>query len=369
MMTPYSKEVKSVPWSRELNVHFHHVTSNFDSNVTSSISDDVNLEVLTEYPPSDFMDAFKNPCWISRRTHRLDCLPYFYLAGMPKCGTTDIWMKLIQHPQIWKCSKEPHWWGKIRIDRFGGKTSLTSSVTSYYERWGNMMQKVVTKRGEDYASDVIFGDGSASTFWYNRYWRKFHPNATKCPTFAIPSLIHSMQPEAKIIVAFRNPIDRLFSDYLYFSKGMVSSKGFHEAVSSGIEEFRRCISDSGDLRTCVYKPDPNLETSSVRLRLGLYSVYLEDWLEHFKPNQLMIVKTEEWSENCPEMLTKLHRFLDLDDVTAYAKAVICNRERLNVGKKKNMAVLLPETVQLLREFYSPFNERLVAIFGDDNFTW
>lgn len=45
MMTPYSKEVKSVPWSRELNVHFHHVTSNFDSNVTSSISDDVNLEV------------------------------------------------------------------------------------------------------------------------------------------------------------------------------------------------------------------------------------------------------------------------------------------------------------------------------------
>ncbi|KAL3846539.1 hypothetical protein ACJMK2_017518 [Sinanodonta woodiana] len=31
---------------------------------------------------------------------RLYCLPYFIIAGFPKCGTTDLWRRIIQHPDI-----------------------------------------------------------------------------------------------------------------------------------------------------------------------------------------------------------------------------------------------------------------------------
>lgn len=46
---------------------------------------------------------------------KLYCLPYFFLAGMPKCGTTDIWSKISQHPQVAAAQKEPHWWTRGMI--------------------------------------------------------------------------------------------------------------------------------------------------------------------------------------------------------------------------------------------------------------
>ncbi|XP_071839186.1 carbohydrate sulfotransferase 15-like isoform X2 [Apostichopus japonicus] len=323
-------------------------------------------EALSEYP-AEFIESKKNPCWVSPRG-TVDCLPYFYLAGMPKCGTTDIWVKLTKHPQISVSRKEPHWWAKIRVGTYNGKSTLGSSATAYYELWGNLMRKVTMKKGEEYASNTIFGDGSASTFWGNRHWTSFHPNLGRCPDFAIPSLIHSIQPEAKIIVAFRNPIDRLFSDYLYFSSGLTSSEEFHESVKAGIEEFQTCLETIGDLRTCVYKADKLPSGRAVRLRIGLYSVYLEDWLKIFKPSQLRVIRTEDWSVKCPEILTDLHRFLELDELPPGETNDLCNEERHNVGHSKTVA-LLPETAQLLRDFYSPFNKRLATLLDDDNFIW
>ena len=44
---------------------------------------------------------------------RLRCAPYAYLAGMPKCGTTDLYQALIMHENITEgCVKEPEWWAR-----------------------------------------------------------------------------------------------------------------------------------------------------------------------------------------------------------------------------------------------------------------
>ena len=39
-----------------------------------------------------FQPQFKNPCWHDENK-LLRCLPYFYLIGAPKCGTTDLYNK------------------------------------------------------------------------------------------------------------------------------------------------------------------------------------------------------------------------------------------------------------------------------------
>ncbi len=71
--------------------------------------------------PSTMLQNFKNPCWAEKTTDnilQLRCFPYFYLAGFPKSGTTDLYNEIIKHPMIAQSiQKEPHWWTKCRFDR------------------------------------------------------------------------------------------------------------------------------------------------------------------------------------------------------------------------------------------------------------
>lgn len=330
-------------------------------------AENIRPEILTHYP-GPFITQMKNPCWLSPKDD-LYCLPYFYLAGMPKCGTTDIWEKLTKHPQVWGSSKESHWWAKVRVGRHYGNTSLTTNATSYYQRWGKMIRKVAKQKGKEYLPHVIVGDGSASTFWDNRFWSYDFPNLTVGPPFTTPSLIHGIQPKAKVIVAFRNPVERLYSDYTYFAKHHdPSPQHFHNATKVGIEAFHECLAAVNDLRTCAYQPDVGAAgLKPVRLLVGLYTVFLEDWLKQFPRSQIFIIKTEEWSENCPTILSQLHKFLDLDEMSSEAREQICS-ERYNVGKTKTVP-MLPETEQLLRNFYAPYNDRLARLLSDENFLW
>ena len=108
----------------------------------------------TSYIIPDFLPNYKNPCWkeplpegdpyesnfyvINKDTHdpfkilnqrweqlragpevnrwRLRCLPYFYIVGLAKTGTTDIYFKMAKHPDVTPSMvKETHWWTRRRI--------------------------------------------------------------------------------------------------------------------------------------------------------------------------------------------------------------------------------------------------------------
>ncbi|XP_071247317.1 carbohydrate sulfotransferase 15-like [Salvelinus alpinus] len=48
--------------------------------------------------------------------YRMRCLPYFYIIGQPKCGTTDLYDRLQLHPEVrFTTFKEPHWWTRKRF--------------------------------------------------------------------------------------------------------------------------------------------------------------------------------------------------------------------------------------------------------------
>lgn len=50
------------------------------------------------------------------KLYRMRCLPYFYIVGQPKCGTTDLHDRLRLHPHVkFTISKEPHWWTRKRF--------------------------------------------------------------------------------------------------------------------------------------------------------------------------------------------------------------------------------------------------------------
>jgi hypothetical protein len=65
-----------------------------------------------ELPKLGFHDDFRNPCWyrtlpaeesvgVEKKEQReLVCLPYAYILGQPKCGTSDLFERLKKHPDI-----------------------------------------------------------------------------------------------------------------------------------------------------------------------------------------------------------------------------------------------------------------------------
>ena len=51
--------------------------------------------------------------------------------------------------------------------------------------------------------------------------------------------------------------------------------------------------------------------NQVRLRIGMYSEYLEDWMSVFPMKQLMVVKFEDYVRNRTEVLEEIFHFLGL----------------------------------------------------------
>ncbi|KAK7471388.1 hypothetical protein BaRGS_00035940 [Batillaria attramentaria] len=66
---------------------------------------------LLQLGPFPFFNNFRNPCWYEENSSLgMSCLPYFYLAGFPKCGTTDLWNRICMHPDVARpAHKEPGW--------------------------------------------------------------------------------------------------------------------------------------------------------------------------------------------------------------------------------------------------------------------
>jgi hypothetical protein len=55
---------------------------------------------IFEELPKTFDPQFKNPCWHTNGGSKFVCLPYAYILGQPKCGTTDLFVRMKSHDKI-----------------------------------------------------------------------------------------------------------------------------------------------------------------------------------------------------------------------------------------------------------------------------
>ena len=56
------------------------------------------------------------------------CLPYAYLAGIQKSGTSDLYRQLKKHKHIFASVKEPSYWNKL----FTGSIEIISVLNLFY---------------------------------------------------------------------------------------------------------------------------------------------------------------------------------------------------------------------------------------------
>ncbi|KAM9364057.1 carbohydrate sulfotransferase 15-like isoform 2-T2 [Pholidichthys leucotaenia] len=309
---------------------------------------------------------------------RLRCLPYFYIIGQPKCGTTDLFHRLLLHPEIkYNTMKEPHWWTRKRFGYIRFKDGFQESfpVEDYLDLFDlaayNIHEGVSGNSSADHrALRLITGEASASTMWDNQAWSYLHGEREETePPFLAQDFIHAVQPDAKIIIMLRDPVERLYSDYLYFKMANKSAEDFHQKVIESVQLFQSCLSER-TLRSCVYSTGLS-NAMPVRLNLGLYIVFLLDWLTVFHREQIFVLRLEDYATNLKTTVKKVFDFLSVGPLSEQEEAALTRRPMSNTRRAadRNLGPMHAATKDLLRKFHQPFNHKLASVLDNKAFLW
>lgn len=308
--------------------------------------------------PSNFDPRYKTPCW-KEQSGDLRCLPAFYIPGILKCATSALYDVLAKHQSI-KPSypKETHWWTRNRLP-----INPEKGVPLQESRWLQNHARAVKNNYEKNGKQITIMEGSASMFWETPYGGVM-----------VPELVHAVQPGAKFVLMIRDPAERLYSDYIYFSYRTLFNKnpatqqykynpaGFHVAVEQSLKEMRRCL-DTHPSRLCAW--EQRRYRPVTQIQLGMYSEFLETWRRYFADEQFLVVRQEDLSDTPREFFDQVTDFLELDrltDVQLFGKdGAKVKQSNVRSGKRKGM---LDKTRALLDEFYAPFNHKLAKMVGN-----
>ena len=202
------------------------------------------------------------------------------------------------------------------------------------------------------------------------------------PKYLAANRIHHFVPNAKAILILRNPIARTISDHRFFGNEQ-DADIFHHQVVNGISWWQRCVKRHSE-RKCAFSyhisgmsdlpPDKAWHPNGAgRLRLSLYIIYIESWLEVFARKNLLVVNSDTLNAHPVDQLEKfVFPFLELEPLSdAGRKSLNQLLLRGHLHKTTDTQPLVPhsKTLDILRDFYKPYNERLAEFTNNKAFLW
>ena len=361
-----------------------------ESKIVRTNSMSYTFQSLPDKPAPAYISTYKNPCWIET-FHKpkkisnttgfaeeiLMCVPRIFIAGVVKGGSTDIWKQLMKHPYVrggyngrglQEKNKELGYWEHL----YHSKTLY--QYADMYKSSSEELQNACMNTTETMHDHIQLVDGTPNLF--HSYSTDIHRynSKSKEPNVTPAQLIHRIIPQAKFLIIFRDPVRRLWSDYLYFHKRKptdhANSDKFHNMAVRSLQHYRNCFKQH-TLRACAYNKKLKNESTGLRVDIGLYHIFLRDWMAAIPHDQLYITKLEQYSQNKVAEMKKVFKFFDLDEPPASIymdidKPNIAN-ERSKIAKK--VGDMHPKTKDILREFYSEHNRKLVELLNDESMGW
>lgn len=313
--------------------------------------------------PPEYLATSKSPCW--EDSGKMKCVPYFFMVGVFKCGTTDLFRRITRHPEVLIGQKEIHWFTKLRRSGEG--------FDWYVDQFAPLAEQIDKELKSKGTSKLVVGEGSVSYFSDFMMWPFLSGNEFCAePRVTVASQIHHLNPNGKIILSLRNPLTRLYSKYLFTAKSSELFKNpnpqqFHDYVVKSIRLYSACFKIYS-VRMCAYN-HTMARRSKIMIHEGLYSVFMEDWLRIFPREQIYVARMEDYSPDIPGELQKIFEFLDLSPLTSQQVEEIGSMNIVNAGKNYDVGPMMNKTVKLLVDFYRPFNDRLARVLKDDKWTW
>lgn len=205
--------------------------------------------------------------------------PNLFLIGGMRCGSTALHLLLNQHDQInMSTIKEPYFYvAELHRHRLSANFSKEQEQNlNNYVNKGKFRTRDKYNTLFDYTKNYKYY-GEASHYIY-------HPDTANC--------IKKESPNSKIIISVRNPIDRLYSEYLYHCRiNKIKSLDYSQYVNVNIDLF------INNKRSKLYK--------------GFYNDSILHWIKIFGKDNVKVVVYEEFKDNQQKVLSEIYEWLNL----------------------------------------------------------
>lgn len=316
---------------------------------------------------------FKNPCWFEEETLR--CLPYVFVIGVKKCGTSDLFYRLSLHPDFIRPGfKEAQWFARGRFKR-----PSYDDINRYVDMFSKAAFQILEnsskgKNGTLHNYIHVTGEGSPSNLHLNTHWKNLPGNENLDePRYVILDYIQHFIPSAKLIMTFRDPVDRLYSDYYHEYGSLMKTnrpnpRQFHKVVSEGVKLYQDCFKRRS-VRSCVYEPSLYAKTK-VQIQLGIYYIFWQELLRLFPRDQILVLQNENLRDK-ENTMRRVYEFLGLRKLSDDEMDVVVNRKETYTRRQsfKDQGPMLNETLQILTDFYRPFNKKMAELANDNDFLY
>ncbi|MBK2267741.1 sulfotransferase domain-containing protein [Francisella philomiragia] len=227
------------------------------------------------------------------------------------------------------------------------------------------------KKNKDWYLSHFSSDTNQRTFEATPFYL-YHPES--------PSRIFNSIKTSKFIVLLRNPAERAYSHWnmfrsshrdidkkkrfldqaikgSYFYNLMMEAKfpSFKDSINEDLLKYHEKISDI----------NPGY------VRRGLYYEQLQNYLKYYNIKNFLFVDFEDLTNNIPKVLKQVLDFLDIGEHEGEKLLANLNMAEINIsnkGKYESQCEDDKETLEYLREFYKPHNEKLFNLIGK-RFDW
>ena len=248
----------------------------------------------------------------------------FIVGGIQKSGTTSLYELLRQHPRlVGSAHKEPHFFSRHR------RYDLSDEdITAYHCAW--------VEEGQDFQPDKLYFEASPdSCFLHHR---------DKQQLFDPLPLVKRYNPEIKIIMLFRDPVERFYSEWCMRHRAHSEGKswGIAEPFADFFAGAQRAWFRRGFQQTLYH---------------GCYTSIVARVLKLFPRQSVLFLKPDDVNDD----LAKIERFLGVEPHRYRAIG--------SAPQKYGPADLPSEIAAKLRSFYLSEIQGLAALTDLDFADW
>ena len=182
----------------------------YNGNAGYSLPDIVKFIRKYIPPPSDFVAHLKNPCWFANydkvmsgltnqltktknQDQTLYCLPYMYLLGYPKCGTTSLSAYFGKHPECANSVRVYGWIGVKTAGLINKYPANVKSISSLLKQFHPAARKIEKSSTNDVYNKII-ADFHPGISWRQSGFEQFK-NGSMCDP---PLLLREIATQCKI---------------------------------------------------------------------------------------------------------------------------------------------------------------------------
>jgi len=259
--------------------------------------------------------CFSNPELITNRQ-----FPDFMLVGPQRTGTTWLWTNLLYHPHICiNYPKETCYFSNLEKSNEFSETDFLRYLDHFnLKSWLSILKKVHASLFFNKSMNIKhYGEASAT-------YSVLNENTIR--------LIRDFNPNMKIIITIRNPVERALSNIRLDHYGSKPSAAVKE------EDVIRFIDND------------------YQVKCGFYSKNIERWQRHLGEKNVLLINFDDIKNNPDVVLSKVFNFLGVD-VKDYRKKVIftlrakSKKRRLPIAYKERLVEKFREEFYVLKNKY------------------